>query len=178
MWVFQEKTIIFLELCVAFPAQVRELARELNGEYHLSMPLLMYIDIEYIIIYLYYVSARQRWCTGTYSQAPELMYIKPRVCNGWDPNKTGPFLNLGRKAVWRGWVKIKVEECFIRWFLASPTFHQYVDSSEPNSLKRTLTPKGRVYCQSHMTGSHMREVIRSRIKSYRKREEAPCFPQW
>ena len=35
MWVFQEKVIIFLELCVAFPAQVRELVRELNGEYHL-----------------------------------------------------------------------------------------------------------------------------------------------
>ena len=32
-------------------------------------------------------------------------------------------------------------------------------SPEHNSLKRTLTPKGQVYCQSHMTGSHMREVI-------------------
>ena len=55
---------------------------------------------------------------------------------------------------------------------------------EPNFLKRTLTPKGQMYCQSHMTGNHMREVIweksyeRSHMKSYRKHEEAPCVPMW
>ena len=35
MWVFQEKVLIFLKICAAFPAQVLELVRELNGEYRL-----------------------------------------------------------------------------------------------------------------------------------------------
>ena len=33
--VFQEKVIIFLEICAAFPTQVRELVLKLNGEYYL-----------------------------------------------------------------------------------------------------------------------------------------------